>query len=194
MWYESLIIEKEYTGALDVANLAIDSGCDGARWLPLRARALVQIGFLKSQDGNIPSAVEMLRDATRDMWAGVGKQRGQRQADEEISDIFAVNDEAWKIARRITGLEADLLVFDFVGVAIELGDLRGKNAERILETIRALVIDVDLTADSAQARAGRTRINSAIRVIQVGLRQSQMPESARATFKRVLERLTQLLD
>lgn len=194
MWYEALTVAGDHAGSLDVANLAIDAGSDPARWLPLRARALVQIGLLKSQDGNVQGAVEMLREATRDMWDGVRNHRGQRQADEDISDIFAVNDETWKIARRTTGLDAQLLVFDFVTAAIQLGDLRGKNADRLLDATRTLVADVDLSADSAQSRASRTRINEAIRVIQAGLRQSQIPDSAVNTFQRVLERLRKLLD
>ena len=107
--------------------------------------------------------------------AGVGTHRGQ----EDISDIFAVNDEIWKIVRRASGLEAELLAFDIVGDSIGLGDLRGKNAERILGATRALAIDVDLSTDSAQSRAGRTRVNYAIRVVQGGLRQAQSKRLAK---------------
>jgi Flp pilus assembly protein TadD len=189
MWYETFLLQQQYPGALDVANLAIDGGQDFARWLSLRARALVQLGFLRGQDGNVTEAVDMLRRAASDMWSVVNTHRGQGQADEELADIFAVNDEAWKLARSMGGLEAELLVFDTVRGAIELGDLRGKNAERLLEATKALIQEVDFTSDTAQSRAGKTRISDAIRVLKYGVEQPPIPASARVTFRRVIDSL-----
>ena len=167
MWYQALIIQGHFAPAVDVANLAIDCGLDRLTWYPLRARALVEIGVVRHRDGNIDTAVEVLQKAAADFGAAAIISRSSaKQSNTYSSDFVSVNDITWAIAIKGSGLNANLLAFDVAKNALQLGDRRAENVDRLMTATYKLIKGLDLSSDSVQAGAGRTRVSDALNILR----------------------------
>ena len=183
MWFQALNAQNQFAAAVDVANLAIDGGQDWSIWLPLRARALVQIGTVHHRDGDAKAAVEILLKAAADLGAAVDVNRSSAsQASLHKSDFYAVNDAAWSIASRGSGLDAQLLAFDGISNVLKGGDQRVENVDRLLKATSKLIASVDLSADTTQAGAARLRILSALKVLRSVRGHPDLPTSAHAAY------------
>ncbi|MEF9388461.1 ATP-binding protein [Ralstonia solanacearum species complex bacterium KE056] len=183
MWYQALSSQGQFAAAVDVANLAIDGGLNRSTWLPLRAHALVQIGLVRHRDGSAEAAVDMLQKAAVDLSAAItANSSSAKQANEHRSDFLSVNDAAWTIATRGSGLGSDLLAFDVAKNALEQGDHRAENVERLMSATSKLIAGVDLATNSVQARAGRTRISDALDALRRARHHPDLPSVAHGAY------------
>ncbi len=193
MWYQALTVLGQFAPALDVANLAIDCGLDRLTWLPLRARALVEIGVVRHRDGSVETAVDVLQKAAADFGAAAVISRSSaRQSSTYSSDFFSINDITWEIASKETGLNAYLLAFDVVKSALELGDRRVENVDRLMTATSRLIEGVNLSSDSIQARAGRTRISDALNVLRSVRKHPELSSDSYFAYDKAINSLAEL--
>ncbi|WP_081894915.1 ATP-binding protein [Burkholderia paludis] len=192
MWYQTLLDMQQFAAASDVVNLAIDSGMDRAIWLPLRARTTAQIAMIRFADGSLSAAVELLFKAASDLSTAKNSIRNEAQVESLVNDLTAINDAAWEIANRGTGLEAGLLAYDSALHALNSGDYRSANIDRLLASTRKLVAGVDLSANTTQARAAQTRISDALRGVRAVLSQVSLDRDLRSTYEAAIASLGRL--
>lgn len=192
MWYKLLMDDGQFAEALDVANLAIDGGLNYSVWLPLRARAYVHVGLIRHDDGSPSAAVDNFIKSSEDFCKAINLARGaEKQVAEYRNDLISVNDAAWAVASKVKGLEGDLLVYDVLKKAIDMGDFRTENADRLVDATANLINGIDFSSESPQARAGRTRISDA-EIALHGAKRLLESESVLA-FDKAIRRLKNLL-
>jgi tetratricopeptide (TPR) repeat protein len=177
MWYQVLNIQSQFAYAAEVATLAIENELDLSTWLPLRARANVQIALMRHGDGSVESSIDMLQKAADDFILAIKSSKSSEYQSSELKlDLFKVNDAAFFIAIKGISLESDLLAFDVIRASIEKGDYRFKNVERLIEVTKRLVAGVDLSTDTQQSKACRQRISQATQSIELARRLVELDE------------------
>lgn len=165
MWYSAAESIGQHAAALDIANLAIDLVFDCARWLPLRARAYVQIALLRSRDGQSSSSVELLLKAASDLREAISLTKyATKEADAHRSDLRAVHDVAWKLTAG-HDISASLQAFDVAVACLENGDYRQECFERLVSSTSKLSTSTS-ASDSGASRGARTRVSMALRALQ----------------------------
>jgi len=193
MWHQALVELEDHPAVLDITNLALDAGMDGSVWLPLRARASVQIGLVRRRDGNAAGAIDLLRRAARDLsTARVACKSSPGRAEAIKQDMFSINDVAWSIASSGRGRDDFIAGFDLIRDALTNSDFRVINARRLVEITKRLVAGVDLSADSPQARASRSRLTEAVRILKLVMQRNNLRVEARSAYEDGIGALSEL--
>lgn len=166
LWYSATTDQAQYAATLDIANLALDSELDRSKWLPLRARANVQIALMRNRDGQSVSAVDLLLRAASDLRDSVALvKHSLKEADSHREDMRSVHDVAWKLAEG-TNIESNLSSFDVSLAALHNGDYREVSFERITMATLKLTSGPAQNLSSSASRGARTRVADALRTLQ----------------------------
>lgn len=193
LWYEALASLNLPIEALDVANLAVDEKLDRLYWLPLRARSQIAIGLTRYKDGSLPAAVDLLKKAADDFVKALFlDQSSIHQAETFQDDLYGVNDVIWRLTNSGAGLEAALLSFDFVQHALEQGDIRSLNAERLFVATSKLAASKNLTNETPSARAGQIRVRDAIDLLRKVKADGMLSNPSAKIYNTVIEKLNGL--
>lgn len=195
MWFELACSQGSFAEALDVTNLAIDNGLDRAIWLPLKARALVRIGLVRHRDGEKKEAVDHLLRAAKTLRTAANMKGISGARTQEIRlDVSSLIDTAWDITRSEAGLDFALLGYDAIISAIQGGDVREESGERLVTSVKQLITGVDLSIDNSQSRAGKSRIELAIRTAAGVTANRELDPCVVSYFEAIVRRLEELRD
>jgi tetratricopeptide (TPR) repeat protein len=192
LWYRTLSERGDFVTAVDVANLALDGGLDRPHWLPLRARANVNIGAMRYREGSAETAIELFQKAADDLSQTLSRYSTGRDVVTLLSDLRAVHDAAWKVARKGSGLDANLVAFDVARAALDRRDYRPETVERLLAATLQLVTGLDLNSESGAARAGRTRVTDALKTLRAAQDGSSDTAAHAAALQDAISKLDEL--
>jgi tetratricopeptide (TPR) repeat protein len=190
LWYQLSIDQKQYPVAFDVSNLAIDSKLDRTTWLPLRARAQIQIGLMRQRDGSTAAAVELIKKGADDIFSTILLcNASSKEISQHALDLEAIHDAAWRMTHNSRTLESDILLFDIAINSIQRKDYRVANAERLTIATEKLILGVDLSSDSGQAKAARSRLATALDTLTKAASNSSIPIKTKEAYLRAVKQL-----
>lgn len=190
MWYKAYESQSQYAMASEIATLAIENKQDLSMWLPKRAEVNIQAALVRHGDGSIESSLDMLQKAADDYLAAMQEYRSTEfQANQYRDYLYHINDAAWVIASKGNGLQAELQTFDIVKNSFDKGDHRLETAKRLVSATLKLVQGVNLSAESAQARACRTRISDALQSLRKVRHQLKLSIDDLSVFDKLIDSL-----
>ncbi|QKW57071.1 ATP-binding protein [Stenotrophomonas sp. NA06056] len=184
LWYSASESLEQHAATLDVANLAVDFMADNAKWLPLRARAYVQIALMRNRDSQSSSSIELLLKAASDIRESITLTRhSTKEAEAHRADLRSIHDVAWKLA---SGQDAhsNLQAFDVAVTSLTNGDYREECFERLVSSTSKLATNVASQGPTV-SRGARSRISRALRALQ-SIQPSRLGTSRAAIWKGAL--------
>ncbi|MNV39490.1 hypothetical protein D3C71_1310730 [compost metagenome] len=184
LWYSASESLEQHAATLDVANLAVDFMADNAKWLPLRARAYVQIALMRNRDSQSSSSIELLLKAASDIRESITLTRhSTKEAEAHRADLRSIHDVAWKLT---SGQDAhsNLQAFDVAVTSLTNGDYREECFERLVSSTSKLATNVASQGPTV-SRGARSRISRALRALQ-SIQPSRLGTSRAAIWKGAL--------
>lgn len=139
LWYEGEVMAKDFSGAIEVANIAIQKDIPiKAEWLRRRAEAHLRMSDSLKSVHNWNSAVSEMSSSSRDIGDAI-KVSDSRQTQALLELLYQVDDRLWDLTTYvkvgIDGLEEN---FEVAKQSIRRGNHRYIAYEHLLETANSI--------------------------------------------------------